>query len=659
MKFASNLLVRHRLSTPEAPRTALFRVVVACLGTSIAAHAQQRYDIVQIPGYEARHINNVGTIASSAGIYDPRTNTIRTIPFHPTALNDRNQFVGTKFDDFYLYELGGTLTKIERLYPWIPAGIAWGINNAGRVVGSMSSGGEAFSWTKQGGMVSLTPGAYAFLRAINDLDQGIGQRNQVWQYYDGQFHALSFEPHAIAAAGLVVGRSANNDALILYRHGQGTQTIRTPNATDTQYYPNSVNEAGTIVGEWVYQSGSAFRSGGFLASRSLGYLEGAALDALVTPGWHIEALHDINEKGQIVGAATSKFSTTFRAVRLDPVGFSQAEAIPFGEGCYERFASFAELSNYFDLQDTTLRMTPTSGGYVVARAQGAWFPPKSISLAQSQPSVTNVIALPFAFRYPGGTTTSIRICSQGYIWLDAETTTIDRRPKIETLVYESPRLSPMWSDFYWGNQQNGTFHYDADAPNGVAYVTWDNIATGTGPVDVQCALYASGVVEYRYRRAPTWFGWLQNALVGFSPGNGDVVPPAIDISASLPFRTHPTMLRLTSSASKTPVLGETLEIAVTGIPANQSAGLLWLGTAANRGGIDLGGIGMPDCKLYTRLDWFGAWQNQKGTGRWSIPIPNSTALAGARLYEQAAVLDASANQAGVRTSNGLELRLGR
>ena len=75
--------------------------------------------------------------------------------------------------------------------------------------------------------------------------------------------------------------------------------------------------------------------------------------------------------------------------------------------------------------------------------------------------------------------------------------------------------------------------------------------------------------------------------------------------------------------------------------------------------IDLGGIGMPDCKLYTRLDWFGAWQNQKGTGRWSIPIPNSTALAGARLYEQAAVLDASANQAGVRTSNGLELRLGR
>ncbi|MCA8968982.1 MAG: hypothetical protein KDC95_04340 [Planctomycetes bacterium] len=646
--------------------------VVVALAPSVPS--QQLYEVVEISdlsGSKAQLINELGDIVGTDGelfVYDPRTSTKLRIgtpswsnSFRAGAINDRGQIVGEAGQEFALWNRDGSWTQLGRVYTQLPpAGQAAGINNLGRVVGLMvgPTSGEAFSWTAQGGIVSLTPGIDGRLGGITDGGQGFGRRNNAWQYFDGAWYALTFEPLAIGAKGLVAGRSLANDALILYRHGVNTRSLRTPNAPNTGYFPYGVNETGTIVGMWNYRLNSSFRQGAFLCNPSRGYLDGAALDTLVTPGWHVEGLFDINEKGQIVGVGYSNANTLRRAIRLDPIGHVQAEASLYGHGCYRSFASFAETFTSFDLQNKTLRMTPAAGGYDISAGSNTWHTPTSNNLALTIRSITGPLSLPFTFRFPGGSTSVVRLCSQGYLWLDGTTATIDRNPDAAKLVAGAARLCPFWFDFYWGYPQDGTFHFDVDAPNGAAYFTWNNVLAENTRVDVQCALFATGVVEFRYKRAFTSMASWHRVVVGFRPGGGELLPPPVDISRDLPFQTRPTQLGLTCTPTVPPIVGAQYEVSVGGLPRVPSAGLMWLGANAFRSGIDLAAIGAAGCGLFASPDAFVTWQSNQRPALWSIALPASQSLVGARVYQQAAAFAPAANVAGLITSNAIELRLG-
>ena len=44
--------------------------------------------------------------------------------------------------------------------------------------------------------------------------------------------------------------------------------------------------------------------------------------------------------------------------------------------------------------------------------------------------VLGLVTLPFSFAFPGGATTQVRMCSNGYLWLNGTNTTADFTPTV-------------------------------------------------------------------------------------------------------------------------------------------------------------------------------------------------------------------------------------
>lgn len=76
-------------------------------------------------------------------------------------------------------------------------------------------------------------------------------------------------------------------------------------------------------------------------------------------------------------------------------------------------------------------------------------------------------------------------------------------------------------------------------------------------------------------------------------------------------------------------------------------------------GITLAPIGAPLCTLSVDAEWSGAAvTTQWGSMNWNFTVPSDRGLFGARLYAQAVLRDAFANNLGWITTNGDEVRLG-
>ncbi|MFQ5504652.1 MAG: hypothetical protein ACE5F1_07645 [Planctomycetota bacterium] len=657
--------------------------------------AQLRYRVVEIGGLPGsrtslgKRINGNGDILGLSDqlhpfVFSPVTSTVTAIgkpPWTGTSgfsaqdINDRGQVVGefhsSKGSGFALYTPGKPWIDLGRLTPSIPpAGAAWAIDNTGVVVGAArarATGIEAFRWTRATGIKSLTPGVDGLLRDINDLGQGIGRRNNQWVYWNGQFHALGFEPLRIAAKGLVAGRTLATKELVLYRHGVRTRKFRTPAAAYTGYRPSGVNEAGVIVGNWHYRRHSSTKQGAFLNDPVKGYAQGPALDALVTAGWSIDALFDINEVGQIVGVGYTAKNRLRRAVRLDPVGHIQAGGSLYGTGCYRVFASFYEAFGSFDLQgkgpgSTSIRMTPAGSGYQVATGSNGWFHSTSKNLASKRDSITAALALPFLFRHPGGSTRSVRMCSEGYLWLDGTTAVIDANASPARLVSQAARLCPFWTDLWWGFGASGTMQFDVDPGGKAVYFTWFGVQHAALPAsnrnDVQCVIRSDSSVEFRWRRAvsalPSW----TRLIVGYSPGGAATLPPSTDLSTSLPFRTGPDARALGFRPTSRPVLGRTLTLQIRDAPKLPAPGMVWFGATKHARGLDLAAIGMPGCRQYGSLDVMVGVAITNSSFQLSAPVPNVRSLVGLHVYAQAMALSSGSNALGIVASNGVDLRLG-
>ena len=67
---------------------------------------------------------------------------------------------------------------------------------------------------------------------------------------------------------------------------------------------------------------------------------------------------------------------------------------------------------------------------------------------------------------------------------------------------------------------------------------------------------------------------------------------------------------------------------------------------------------MPGCSQYVAPLVSDLRIANNGRATWDLSIPNSTAMIGLQLYQQALVLSPGSNAAGVIASNGLDLRVG-
>jgi hypothetical protein len=321
----------------------------------------------------------------------------------------------------------------------------------------------------------------------------------------------------------------------------------------------------------------------------------------------------------------------------------------FGEGCgaviasfYERFATTPSI----DLSNSSLQMFNTGAGYLVLPGSVAFVPPSATAanLGLGDDSET-IVTLSSAFPYPGGSTTSLNVASNGHVSTATNNAAFDFTPTpAEFLAWTNPTWA-VWRDFICNASGNVKF----EEVGGTAYITWDGVIgyVGTTPGTVTSTFQlqfqlATGNVAFVFQSMDTvsistYVGG-DGYLVGYSGPGASLDGGASDLSAlasiSLP-ATDTGALALTNNGQ--PVIGS----AAFGYTINEVPGLipfafLFFGTGAFNPGIDLTPIGMPGCASYTTADLTSLTAAATGgTATVPFPIPLNNALAGLALTSQA------------------------
>jgi hypothetical protein len=120
----------------------------------------------------------------------------------------------------------------------------------------------------------------------------------------------------------------------------------------------------------------------------------------------------------------------------------------------------------------------------------------------------------------------------------------------------------------------------------------------------------------------------------------------------------PANAPLSLGASPRPILGNTVVLTTTAIPAATQIGVTILSFTQFNPGLNLTPIGMAGCSQYTGLDVTLLFLPAGGTGSSSINIPTNASYSGMHVFSQAATFSSGFNTLGVVASNGLDLGLG-
>ena len=401
-----------------------------------------------------------------------------------------------------------------------------------------------------------------------------------------------------------------------------------------------------------------------------------------------------------VGAATGTLTPAIPVIgfKVDTGGVQAPPTIParntyFGSACggapstfYQSFLS----GEAFDLIGLTL--TPDNplapNGYTVTATAGGYDATKvGAAPLSASDDATAVVNLGFTFRFPGGTTTQLRPCTNGYVWLNGTTTTADFSPTLGELLGASTaspaRLMPFWYDFHCGNNTatnpNSGMHAVVDTAGGpgnaVCYITWSNIGVfnsvagigigGHAVHQMQCVLYeATGVVEFRYGNMPAFCANTQTTnpshpgFVGFTRGRigaiASVDPQSRDLSLEAPFSTsiEGSSGNIGQVVKATPDIsgiayggrayaGQSLTFDAVGVPAGALLGVQLLDFAQSIPGQFLPTITAPGCVISTSLSptLFQVTPLPTSTVVGTAPVAVPAGVEGFELIAQYVVLD--------------------
>ncbi|MCA8975722.1 MAG: hypothetical protein KDC98_13450 [Planctomycetes bacterium] len=361
---------------------------------------------------------------------------------------------------------------------------------------------------------------------------------------------------------------------------------------------------------------------------------------------------------------THEMLPTFHPLRGDIYDLTGlARSTTYGIGCYERHLSWYEHFPYAtaDLDGRYVTATRNAlGGQSITTVVGATItPPTSASLGLRDDSLSAPLTLPFMFDYPGGSTNTIRVDSNGRVFLGNFGST-DYTPSVaELLAASGPVLCPAWSDLEPTATRN--VHYDPSGNR--AYVTWNGCpmypSIGANTFQVVFINGSPDRVEFHYQtfvnNAST--NSTRGAIVGFSPGLGALDPGDRDLTAG-PFGTAPDSPPLSLDTSAPPRLGTTIGLVTSAIPAGTILAANIMSFRRYDPGIDLASLGMDGCYQYVRLDFVSAIALPGPTWTRSFGVPGTLALQGLRVHSQSATISPGLNPLGVVASNGLQLVLG-
>jgi len=320
--------------------------------------------------------------------------------------------------------------------------------------------------------------------------------------------------------------------------------------------------------------------------------------------------------------------------------------------------------------------------------------------------------LGFTFPFPGGSTTDIGICSNGFIWLDGVQASTDFSNSVAEFlgsVQATPRICAAWRDFDAGAAGSDDVYFTTFP--GRAVITWHNIVRfqGTQPMTVQCQLLADGSVYVYFDANYDLGGGTANAgrtLIGIKAQAGLNVPDPgnTDYSAALPISTTvpnvyeffgdsvnfdlrgrcirfqpntvggydvafrfdcgasaipygvacPMAAPCSLTTSARPVLGTTFTWDVINVPANTTAAAIVLGVG--NANVNLTPFGFTGCSSYTTLDLPVALPFTPPTASLAATVPIQPQIIGLALYSQAAIVE---NTNTLYTSNGVALVFGK
>ncbi len=338
---------------------------------------------------------------------------------------------------------------------------------------------------------------------------------------------------------------------------------------------------------------------------------------------------------------------------------SCAKHTAYGTSCFAARSFYeAFAANGSDLAGKTLTAAKNAqGGYDVSVAPlSTWRAPTGTGLAMTDDVVAAAVTLPFAFDYAGGTTTTIRIDSNGRVHLGATGASSASPSTASLLASTTPLVAGFWADLLPDGATN-TRNVFAHSPVAGEYcITWSNVPFfgATGAITFQIALIDNGTsdrIELRYQALST-----PNlaSVVGASPGGASVDPGARDLTAG-PFSTASDLPMLTLAAAPAPLLGATVTYTVTNVRPIASLTQLFANFASLAPTpLTTFGLDAPGCMLHVPLDSvsFGPLLLSNPTATYGYTMPGSASFVGLSIYVQAIEL-ANSNPAGVISSNGL------
>ena len=336
---------------------------------------------------------------------------------------------------------------------------------------------------------------------------------------------------------------------------------------------------------------------------------------------------------------------------------------PLGQGCIRQFTSFYEnfsAAGSFDLVGQSMTMIPTGSEYTMLGGIGIFAPPSpaALALTLTDDSETSV-ALSTPFAYPGGVTSQLTVCSNGFVSVGTGNGT-GFTPNTVTLCNAAQTAFWCWHDYNPASAGSGQVKFEEVGT--IAYITWDGVYSygQTAPETFQMQFdLASGFVTIVWQA----ISGLGNAhLVGYSPGGASADPGSLDISANLAtsFSTQAQdTLPLTLTSSSRPILGTNWNMTVSNIPANGLIGLDLLGLQ-DPGINDLAFLGAPGCGMRSSADlsffWFALGS---ATHAFVVPVPNDPSFAGIDVFATTVILTSPPSNAfGGITANAIKGSVG-
>ena len=334
-----------------------------------------------------------------------------------------------------------------------------------------------------------------------------------------------------------------------------------------------------------------------------------------------------------------------------PGVFAQTETIGFGcdgSTCADAIYQYPT----FGLANSSITFGYSNGDYALLPGQGTWIPAAGFNLGMGD-NTEVVQNLGFTLPYPGGSTTSLRICSNGWITNGFFSGASNLVPSPSAFLAHT-MWAPLWHDLNPG--AGGSVWFDSTSQRLV--VTWVSVPNffNSGSSTFQVQFWNNGNVHYIYQNITVAGDYLTgfSKTTGNNPGSSNlqlVAGSGIGVCTN----AAPEM-KLGVSAQ--PVLGTTFDLETSEIPPGTLFGLAFLSTTPVVPAVDLTFFGLPGCQLYQDVDLALLWVQVGNIGPVSWQLPNNPVLAGYVVYSQSASLTPGINAFGMAVSNGLKLTIG-